>query len=453
MSSTTPVQPPGLFPPPPGVTANFTNPPIRTDGIKPLVSIFLPLSFLFLVLRLYTKARIIKLVGLEDLFATLGWLCCAVYTIPQWAGFNYGGGTHIWNQMLPDYYIYTSVIHSSPLRKRTAWLTNEKLASAEILCNVPSVSLPKIAILLFYLRLNPAKSFRYSTFAVLGLTVTYLVSFEIAQIFQCNPVRKLWRPLIPGKCLNFYPVYVAIPIINVIIDFMVLLLPIPMLVKLHANRRTKIVLGVIFAFSGCTVIISAVRVWAVQKILKNNDLSWNAGPSNAITVVEVNMTTICACIMVLRPFCRRHLPFLLGSGKSKPTDDNNDAMLAFDGPLGPKSKSDYHTKVSGGGSRGSKKPGKRSLWSNLGGGTLRDDDEDMESLSKELRVIAPHVGTNGASRGNNNRRDKARWQDQDNTQSSESIEAQRTGGRDSYPLSREGDLENGIVKTVSLDVR
>ncbi|KAL8949918.1 MAG: hypothetical protein Q9222_004007 [Ikaeria aurantiellina] len=437
MASTPPVEPPGIFPAPPGVTPNYVDPELRTDGIPALICIFVPLSFIFLVLRLYTKACIIRLFGLEDVLATLGWMFGAVYSILQWVGFGFGGGIHIWNEKMPEYAVYA------------------KIASTQILCNVPSVSFPKMAILLFYLRLNPARNFRYCTFAVLALTTSYLVSFFLAQLFQCHPVEKFWLPFKPGKCLDLYPLYVAIPIVNVILDCLVLVLPIPMLIKLQANRRTKIILAAIFGFSSCTVIISGVRVWAVQKILGNKDLTWYAGPSNAIAVVETNMTIICSCVMVLRPFCRRHLPFLLGSGRSKPSDDNNDAVLAYDGPMGPKSKSDYRTKVSSGGSKESKRSGKRSLWSHLGGGTLKDDDdEDMESLSKELKVLAPHVGANNG--GHRGQRDggRERWQDQNNTQSLESIGAPRTEGRDQYPLSREGgDLETGIVKTVSLDVR
>lgn len=78
MSGTTPVvQPPGVFPPPPGVTPNFTNPVIRSNGIIELICIFTILSTTTLVLRLYTKARILRIWGLDDVLVTFGWMCCS----------------------------------------------------------------------------------------------------------------------------------------------------------------------------------------------------------------------------------------------------------------------------------------------------------------------------------------------------------------------------------------
>ncbi|KAL9002159.1 MAG: hypothetical protein Q9188_004893 [Gyalolechia gomerana] len=136
-------------------------------------------------------------------------------------------------------------------------------------------------------------------------------------------------------------------------------------------------------------------------------------------IVELNMTVFCACIMVLRPFCRRHLPFLLRGRNSGPADvktPDADAILQFDGPSGPRSKSNYATKVSAS-SRAPKKPGKRNLWPGLGSTLVKEDDDDMESLSQELSVIAPHVHSVKGARGNHGAAGTRRWQDQDNAQS------------------------------------
>ena len=66
-----------------------------------------------------------------------------------------------------------------------------------------------------------------------------------------------------------------------------------------------------------------------------------------------------------------------------------------------------------------------------------DDDEDMEGLSNELKSVAPHAhvfGNRHISRVNDEGIDPETAHSEMND-------------------SREGDLENGIVKTVSLDVR
>lgn len=292
---------------------------------------------------------------------------------------------------------------------------------------------------MFYLRLNPTKSFRYSTIAVLLITWGYLISLEFAQIFGCSPPQKFWKPLIDGKCIDRNPIYLAIPIINVIIDVLVLLLPIPMLVKLQVPRRTKLTLGALFAVSSCTVIVSALRVWAITRVLNGTDFTWDAAPSDSIQVVELNMTVVCASVMALRPFCRRHLPFLLGGGNTGDGTPGASNTLNFDGPSGPKSKSSYRTKVSGG---DASKMGKRTFWTSLGSTLGKEDEEDMESLSTELKNVPPQVREerNGVNRHTHNI-------------DPEAVGVARSDMQDPYSRSREGDLENGIVKTVSLDIR
>ena len=56
----------GIVPPPPGVVPNFANPAYKSDGVVPVTAVFLVLSTTFLLLRLYTKLRILKAFGVED---------------------------------------------------------------------------------------------------------------------------------------------------------------------------------------------------------------------------------------------------------------------------------------------------------------------------------------------------------------------------------------------------
>lgn len=224
---------------------------------------------------------------------------------------------------------------------------------------MPAVALSKISILLFYLRLNPSRGFRYGTFAVVAITTAYTISKVLARLLSCKPVRKFWAPTVPGTCLNTNPLYLSNSIIKTMIGFLILLLPIPMIVKLQVNTGTKLVLGAIFGLCSGTVIVSVLRVWANTVYQKSADIVWDTAPVVAIGVVELNLMVVCGSIMVLRPFCRRHLPFLLGGGKRRPTDESPaNQGIHYDGLMGPRSKSGYRTKVRGGSAGAS---GKRSI--------------------------------------------------------------------------------------------
>ena len=135
------------------------------------------------------------------------------------------------------------------------------------------------------------------------------ISSMLVQIFGCSTVDNVWKTLKPGICINKGPVYLASSIFNMSISLLILLLPIPMLIKLHVRKRTKAVPFALFAVLDCIVVINAVRVWATIDVARNPDITWASAPSNTVLVVELNMTVICACVMVLRPLWRKHLPF------------------------------------------------------------------------------------------------------------------------------------------------
>lgn len=109
MSATTPVAPPGIFPPPPGVTPNFTNPVVRTFGLYPLSIIFTVLSTICLTLRLYTKAHIIRIFGWEDVVVILGWMCTVSDVALLWAVSYVGNGAHVWNLRIDQFDAYNKV--------------------------------------------------------------------------------------------------------------------------------------------------------------------------------------------------------------------------------------------------------------------------------------------------------------------------------------------------------
>lgn len=66
----------------------------------------------------------------------------------------------------------------------------------------------------------------------------YSVSTVLA-IAQCNPRKKIWSPLTPGRCINSAVAYLATSIFNVITDFAILVLPMPCLWRLQISNKKK----------------------------------------------------------------------------------------------------------------------------------------------------------------------------------------------------------------------
>ena len=69
-------------------------------------------------------------------------------------------------------------------------------------------------------------------------------------IFQCNPVHKAWDLEAKGTCVNILLAACIPGSINVLCDFVTVILPIPMIWKLQMRLNRKIQLVGIFLLSG-----------------------------------------------------------------------------------------------------------------------------------------------------------------------------------------------------------
>ena len=72
----------------------------------------------------------------------------------------------------------------------------------------------------------------------------------------CIPVAKFWDPTIAGTCINFNIFFLVNSIIETILDFVILVLPVPMILGLQLSRHNKVVLSGIFLLGGLYVLLS-----------------------------------------------------------------------------------------------------------------------------------------------------------------------------------------------------
>ena len=306
------------------------------------------------------------------------------------------------------------------------------------------------------------------------------------QAFACSPVHKFWTLAAEGKCLKISTIYLVHPIINTICDVLILLIPVPMVLKLHVSRRYKLGLGLIFTVASMTIIISAVRVWAIAVANRSQDTSWHVTISDDLIVIESNLTVACGCVIMLRPFFRHHFPGFLtrlsrSAGKSGPSAKSPGMdKVSGEGSTVHGSQSQYRTKVSGGRTSSKQRSGGWPGWSWTTTGKTSDEEEDMESLNAELKQFSsssPHRGKNtsdedyikarqlkfsglDSSHGHGSVNIQGGSDDRlsgSSTQNEDIGVADGGAGHDYRKSNGHGytpkDMEDGIIKTVSLDVR
>lgn len=119
---------------------------------------------------------------------------------------------------------------------------------------VLTISLVKISILIFYLRVFPTQAFRVRCWAVIAFIAAGSIAFMFATIFQCSPISFVFnKNLHGGKCVNFNTATWVNGAFNIFQDLLIIALPISEVRKLQLEVKKKISLYIMFALGGSWV--------------------------------------------------------------------------------------------------------------------------------------------------------------------------------------------------------
>ncbi|KAI1292596.1 hypothetical protein F5Y03DRAFT_400357 [Xylaria venustula] len=259
--------------PPAGIIPNFINPPSLSWTGRVAVYTTLPAMIVVLGLRAYTRVRIVRQFGIDDcdFRKFLGNSIDPMFTSTASKGLisrtdrviviDETYGRHLWD---------------IPLSKTTpAYL--QRLLATGVLYNLGAMFC-KLALLTFYFRIfRPSQTGRIGCWCGIVLVVVFYVTSSVINLVYCLP-----RPLDGGwnsaaslaRCdahqqkLNF-----AQGIVSSVTDFYVLAIPLTMIASLKLSVRRK--LGLLGVFL------------------------------TGLTVAELNLGIICACLPILITLYKR----------------------------------------------------------------------------------------------------------------------------------------------------
>lgn len=122
----------------------------------------------------------------------------------------------------------------------------QSLFALEVLYTT-ALALNKLGVLLMYQRLfGIERRLTIAVKVVAATVVAWWFGVEVVTLVQCHPVDKFWSQAKEGSCIDLVTFFEASAIPNVIIDFIILLLPQPILWKLRMSMSNKIALCGIF---------------------------------------------------------------------------------------------------------------------------------------------------------------------------------------------------------------
>ncbi|KAJ5397854.1 hypothetical protein N7509_005967 [Penicillium cosmopolitanum] len=253
------------------------------------------IAALIVGMRLFARLRLMKITGREDWSVLIALIFSIIYLSLVAAQYHYKMGTH------------SALLSSEMLQKQL------KCLWAAIPMYNASLAFTKFSILLQYIRIFPARSFRLACYVVMAIVATYSSWAIVSGYVNCVPVAKFWNHDLPGHCLNFEAVWFFNASMNILTDVILLVLPMPLLVKLQLPRTQKIALMGVFAIGILVVITSILRLSSLRIVAQSTDTSYSNVDAAYWTAAECNVAIICACLPFLRPIISSIFPKLLST--------------------------------------------------------------------------------------------------------------------------------------------
>ncbi|KAF4632621.1 hypothetical protein G7Y89_g5501 [Cudoniella acicularis] len=164
-----------------------------------------------------------------------------------------------------------------------------------------SAILPKLAILILYKRLFGTSRARYSIYALFTILSLYALILTVLELGTCWPIAANWDTIPGSRCLNKRVVATWITIPNIVTDIWMLILPTPIIWKLHAPKRLKIGLSFTFLVGSIGLIASIGRFIISLTTNSFEDGTWVAAELLIWIQVEPGAYLISACLPTLRP--------------------------------------------------------------------------------------------------------------------------------------------------------
>ncbi|KAK8069945.1 hypothetical protein PG994_006561 [Apiospora phragmitis] len=265
-----------------------------------VAALCIALSSVAVSLRLYTRRYIMRGEGgMDDTFAIVSLVFVYANCAVTIAHTHSGMGAHGWD--LPG--LETVVIFFKLL------YATQVLYHANLL-------FIKLTLLFQYYRLvHLIDEYKIPYMAIMALSVLWALISICLLAFSCYPVSAFWDKTIPNFTCNFSTGLVA-SVGNFITDFVILILPIPVVLQLNMGTAQKVATLAMFAVGSFACVVSILRLVLLPSA---QDVTYTSAVTASWTLAELTAGLTCPCLMTLRPLLRRVAP-RLGFSRGHPSE-------------------------------------------------------------------------------------------------------------------------------------
>ncbi|KAF1843185.1 uncharacterized protein K460DRAFT_341038 [Cucurbitaria berberidis CBS 394.84] len=226
-----------------------------------IAAVFTGVDLGFILLRLW--ARRLKHVSLDasDYLIIIAWSIALADMIRKIVAASWGVGTHF-NDLV-------AVAGPSVI------IPVNKITYTGFFLWLAIVTFTKLSILFLYRGIfRCVERFVLVVHIMMGVVVAYWLAFTMGTLFQCSPIAFNWDRTIPGgKCMVPKTGFLVSGSVNLVIDVILVVMPIPVVWKMqHVTKMKKI--GIIGMFS-LGLFICFLAAFRFKFVLATNPLDFN----------------------------------------------------------------------------------------------------------------------------------------------------------------------------------
>ncbi|KZL72539.1 integral membrane protein [Colletotrichum incanum] len=265
----------------------------NTAMILAVTGTFHVLALVFVALRTYTRAIIVKTIGIDDYMMIASALCAlgggmVIFIIQAF----YGLGRHKDTISKPDQVFFSKVGFFQ-----------------SIISAIAALAFLKISIALSLLRLSKNRWYSRALWALIVFVVLYTILAWLSFFLYCTPLEGYWNKSLKPTCYNL-KLFVNFALVNtafnIFTDVCFATLPIPIIWVLQMKLRTRIYLIGVLSLGYLAVIMGIVK--AVYQIAQPGNRDGTFHQSIQFWgFLQLNLGIIAACAPAIKPLIGRAL--------------------------------------------------------------------------------------------------------------------------------------------------
>ncbi|KAI2840095.1 hypothetical protein CBS11350_7172 [Aspergillus niger] len=260
------------------------------------------LATIFFFIRIAAKlANLAGGWGLDDLTVTIAWILGVALFVVNTYMIKYGFRMNTWD-ILPFHHVT---------------LVFQYFEGLAMMYKI-QISLCKISVLLFLLRIFQSRVFRVCAYILIAINAAIGITFSLVDLLRCVPVHLDWDSWTGeyegvGTCINFIAAVMVHCLVNIFVDVVIVLLPIYEVTKLQLPWMKKINVALMFMMGLILTIIAIIRVIVFWENRWTTNLTAGLQPLIHWSVIESQIAIMTTCLPAARAFINQYVPGLPGS--------------------------------------------------------------------------------------------------------------------------------------------